>query len=148
MKRQSYLLVALTIALLVCCQSAEGISTGEPLPTYHQTSNPGTDIMTPPMTSITLEQDAQQLILQARVQLAQKLGINVEEIFLFSVDAVEWPDASLGCPQAGVMYAQVITPGYRILLEANGQVFIFHTDETSQVILCNARGPDEIYLPP
>ena len=72
----------------------------------------------------------------------------MEAIFLFNANAVEWPDASLGCPQVDVTYAQVITPGYQIQLEANGQVYTFHTDETDQVILCDARGPDEIYLPP
>ena len=100
------------------------------------------------MTSTMPDQAAQELIFQAKVQLAHKANIDTDEIFLFQVEAVEWPDASLGCPKADMMYAQVITPGYQILLEANGQVYTFHTDETDQVILCDARGPDEIYLPP
>ncbi len=85
---------------------------------------------------------------QAQTQLAHKLGLETKDIFLFDVKAVEWPDVSLGCPQADISYAQVVTPGYQILLEANGQAYSFHTDTTSRVILCEAQEPDEIYLPP
>jgi hypothetical protein len=49
---------------------------------------------------------------------------------------MEWSDASLGCPQEGMMYAQVITPGYLIVLEAQGQTFEYHTDQGTNVVLC------------
>ena len=36
-----------------------------------------------------------------------------------------------------MMYAQVITPGYRILLEVEGTVYAVHTDATGEhVIVC------------
>lgn len=145
MKISPYLLIALILALLVGCRPADGVSTSDPAPP--PTNGTGTDTM-PPLMTITPNPTARELVLQAKEQLARKLGLSVEEIFLFSVEPVEWPDASLGCPQTGMTYAQVITPGYRILLEANGQAYSFHTDEANQVILCSARGPDEIYLPP
>jgi hypothetical protein len=148
MKISDYLLIALILVLLVGCQPVDGVSTSEPASPSSPVNDAGTDTMQPPMTSSTPGPAAQELVLQAKEKLAKKLGISVEEIFLFSVEAVEWPDASLGCPQTGMAYAQVITPGYRILLEANGQVYSFHTDEANQVVLCSARGPDEIYLPP
>jgi len=71
----------------------------------------------------------------ARQDLSQRLGIGIEEIEVQSVEAVEWPDASLGCPQPGMMYAQVITPGYRILLRAGGQTYEYHSDR-QRAILC------------
>lgn len=42
---------------------------------------------------------------------------------LLRLEAVEFRDASLGCPQPGMAYAQVITPGYRVWLDANGRRF-------------------------
>ena len=63
----------------------------------------------------------------AVTELAGQLGIAAEEITVRSVEAVEWPDASLGCPQPGMMYAQVITPGYRIVLEVDGKSYEYHT---------------------
>lgn len=71
----------------------------------------------------------------ARQDLSQRLGIGIEEIEVQSVEAVEWSDTSLGCPQPGMMYAQVITPGYRILLRAGGQTYEYHSDR-QRAILC------------
>lgn len=145
MKVQYYVIVLLVLILQNGCMPSDIIQTDEPTvsPTFEKV-----EPIPSPMTEINPGNTPQELILQAKGQLAKKLSIDVEAIILFNVNAIEWSDASLGCPQAGMTYAQVITPGYQILLEANGQVFTFHTDETNQVILCNARGPDEIFLPP
>ncbi len=75
----------------------------------------------------------------ARSALAGKLGIPALEITVISYEAVDWPDTSLGCPQPGMMYAQVITPGYRVVLEAKGQRYEAHTDLAGgRVIFCSA----------
>lgn len=71
----------------------------------------------------------------ARRDLAQRLGIAATVVTVRSVESVDWPDASLGCPQPGMMYAQVITPGYRIVLEADGQRYEYH-GSTGNVIFC------------
>jgi hypothetical protein len=63
----------------------------------------------------------------AVADLAGQLGIAAEAITVRSVEAVEWSDASLGCPEPDMLYAQVITPGYRIALEVNGQSYEYHT---------------------
>jgi hypothetical protein len=82
----------------------------------------------------------QALVKQATDDLAARLGIQAAQIDLVEVEQVEWPDASLGCPQPGMMYAQVITPGYRIVLEAGGQAYEVHTDTDSSVVLCEDPG--------
>ena len=64
----------------------------------------------------------------AVADLAERLGISPSAITIVSVEAVDWPDTSLGNPQPGMFYAQVITPGYKILLSANDQLFEYHTD--------------------
>lgn len=68
--------------------------------------------------------------------LAEQTGLPPEQINRVSVEAVEWSDTSLGCPQEGYMYAQVITPGYKIILEAEGVQYEYHTDEGTHVVLC------------
>lgn len=80
--------------------------------------------------------EAQAAALLARQELAIKLGIEPEAIRLVSVETVEWRDASLGCPQPGMMYAQVIIPGFRVLLEAVGRVYTYHTDQGRNAVLC------------
>ena len=145
MKVQYYVIILLGLILQIGCMHQDSLQTDKPpvSPTMEKV-----EPISPPMTENVPENAPQELVLQAKAQLAKKLGIDVEAIFLFNANAVEWPDASLGCPQANMVYAQVITPGYQIQLEANGQVYTFHTGETDHVILCDARGPDEIYLPP
>jgi hypothetical protein len=73
----------------------------------------------------------------AVADLTKQTGLPADQITLVSIEGRDWSDASLGCPQEGMMYAQVITPGYLIILEVQGQQYEYHTDQTTNVILCN-----------
>jgi hypothetical protein len=79
---------------------------------------------------------AQPSVRLASADLAQRLGLASEAIKLVSAEEVEWSDASLGCPQPGMMYAQVITPGFLVVLEAGGQTYEYHTDMGRFAVLC------------
>ena len=61
-------------------------------------------------------------------ELAGQLQVAEEQIQVVSVEPMNWPDASLGCPEPGKMYAQVIVPGFRVLLEAGDAGYLYHTD--------------------
>ncbi len=76
------------------------------------------------------------LVAMARADMTRRLSIQDAAISLVNVEEREWPDASLGCAKPGVMYAQVITPGYLIVLSANGKQYEYHTS-TRNVILCD-----------
>jgi hypothetical protein len=78
----------------------------------------------------------EEALAAAVAHLADKTGVPDSDIRLLSMEAVEWSDASLGCPQEGFMYAQVITPGYLIILEAQGQSYEYHSDQAANVVLC------------
>jgi hypothetical protein len=101
-----------------------------------------TPIPGPEAAEVTPPPEAEQVVGLAREDLAETLGLSPEEIRLVSVEAVEWSDASLGCPQPGMMYAQVITPGFRVTLEAGGETYEYHTDTGDHVVLCeNGASP-------
>ena len=68
--------------------------------------------------------------------LSQQLNVPPDQISLVSTEAKQWSDSSLGCPQEGFMYAQVITPGYLIVLEADGVEYQYHTNQSDTAILC------------
>lgn len=93
-----------------------------------------------------------EVVAAAQEHLAQELGISPDEAEVRSVEAVEWPDASLGCPEKGEAYAQVVTPGYRIVLEVGEKEHELHTDETGQaIVICDLKtqsqaGPAVEYL--
>lgn len=80
--------------------------------------------------------DSEKALAAAVADLTEQTGLPPDEIQLASMEAVEWSDASLGCPQEGYMYAQVITPGFLIILEAQGQQYEYHTDRAGNVVLC------------
>ncbi len=70
--------------------------------------------------------------------LARTLNLPPEEIALISAESVEWPNGCLGVQKMGVMCTQAIVPGYKIVLEADGKRYEFHTDEDgSQVAQVN-----------
>lgn len=84
---------------------------------------------------VKVEPKAENLISLAKEDLGQKLGVGREEISLLKIEAVDWPDTSLGCSKPGMFYAQVITPGYKITLEGRGETYTFHSDY-KRVFLC------------
>jgi len=77
----------------------------------------------------------------AVAELAQWLAVDHKLITVLSVEAVEWPDASLGAPEPGKMYAQVITPGYRVVLEADGKMYELHGDERGRFVMSRDANP-------
>jgi len=68
-----------------------------------------------PTIPIPSDTTLQKLVIRAKEDLAKRLSIEVDQIGLIEAKAVEWSDTSLGCPKPGMMYAQVITPGYRVV---------------------------------
>lgn len=71
------------------------------------------------------EVDIQAVVTQ---HLAEQLQVDPSTIEVVSVEEVEWPDACLGVQSPDIMCAQVITPGYLIILEADGEQYEYHTN--------------------
>jgi hypothetical protein len=118
----------------------EGTSTPTLIVTTRREEATMTPTSTPAATEVEPPAKAKQAIRLAREDLARRLGLAPEAIRLVSLEAVEWSDTSLGCPQPGMMYAQVITPGFRVVLEAKRQKYPYHTDASRFVVLCRGEG--------
>ncbi|MBN1890944.1 MAG: DUF3828 domain-containing protein [Thermoflexales bacterium] len=71
-----------------------------------------------------------QPVRSARQALAQRLNAGLEAVTVASVEQVMWRDGCLEIHQAGQACAQVITPGYRVILESGGQRYEYRTDES------------------
>jgi len=82
---------------------------------------------------------SQQMINRARRDLAQRLGIDENQIAVNSVEQTEFPDAALGVPVEDEMSAQVITPGWRMRLMANAKTYEYRASER-QLRLVNFNG--------
>ncbi len=78
----------------------------------------------------------QTWINHAQKDLAQRLGIATNEIELVSFETKTWPDSSLGCPQPGMRYLQVLKEGYLILLRAGNDLYNYHGSSGTPPFLC------------
>jgi hypothetical protein len=74
-------------------------------------------------------------VIAARDALAKMSGIPVAQVEVVSYEAVDWPDGCLGVRREGILCTQVITPGYRVMMNAKGQPYEFHTDESGRTVL-------------
>jgi hypothetical protein len=110
-----------------------------PQPTPTQAVPPESPLPTPP---------ANPAAAAAIAHLVAELELSPQDVTILSIEEMQWRDGSLGCPQPGMVYIQAIIPGYRILLQAEGETYDVHTDQAgSTVVLCdlpveefNARG--------
>jgi hypothetical protein len=97
---------------------------------------PASETAAPETALPDLSPEAEQVLVLAREDLAQRLGLAEEGIVVQSIEPVTWPDTSLGCPQPGMFYAQILTPGYLVILEAGGEAYEYHTGTPEPVVLC------------
>lgn len=79
--------------------------------------------------------------------LAERLDVAPAAIQVDSLEKVIWKDASLGCPVPNVMYSQVLTEGFRVVLMIDGQVYPYHTDTRGSLVLCLSGIPELPILP-
>ena len=91
----------------------------------------------PPVNGEQLFPRAAPLVALAVDDLATQLGVPTDGIEVMSAEEMSWPDASLGCPQPGFMYAQVITPGWLMRLRVGEETYEYHTDQAEQTVLCD-----------
>ncbi len=64
----------------------------------------------------------------AQLALGQQLGLEPAAISIVSAEPVEWPDACLGIHAPGKLCAQIVVPGYLVILEAAGQRYEYRTN--------------------
>lgn len=76
---------------------------------------------------------------KARQDLAERLAVTESTITTVAVTQADFPDGSLGAPVEDEMSAQVITPGWRILLQAGGETYEYRATER-QLRLVNFKG--------
>lgn len=139
MKLRIYSLMLVTLLVLAACGGAATPLTDtpfvSPLASPVQTPaapKPGGGLITKPESAKW--NNAPQAALNARKLLLEQLKVDVDLIGLVSAEQVDWPDACMGISQPNVMCAQVITPGYKVVLSANGLEYEFHTNDSGSVV--------------
>jgi hypothetical protein len=91
-------------------------------------------------SDVTIPADAQGIVDLVLQDAAANLGTDPSALTISAIDAMEWPDASLGCPEEGGVYAQVVSPGYRILVTDGATTLEYHTGLNDAFVNCLNMG--------
>jgi len=69
--------------------------------------------------------------------LARRALVKHDAITVVSATEQQWSDGALGCPQPGQMYTQMLVPGYRVVMQAAGNRYAYHSDRRGNFIGCS-----------
>ena len=139
-----FVLVLIMLSGLAACVPANAADKPTPVPMSTLDA-----VLTPEDTTMPEEtapaEDVSTLLAEmAKADLAQRLGVDLDQIVVERVTPTEFSDTSLGVPEPGQMYAQVITPGYVITLTVDGESYRYHGAGERVVIAV----PSEKDVPP
>ena len=81
------------------------------------------------------------------VDAAGRLDVDETEVEIVDARSVDWPDGSLGCPQPGVLYTQVITPGYQVVVAAGGTTLDYRLDRRGAFRVCDTAALPDVRDP-
>ncbi len=169
MRLRRWLLPLLWVLLAACSGTQQSPSLAPTLELIHATE---TDTPTPAPPTATLEprtqpQDlfttptapalpestseswidvdpiAAELVGIAQRVVAQDLDLSTRRVRLVEIAPYVWTDSSLGCPAPGQSYTPIESRGYRILVSAGEEDYLFHTD-FDRLLPCD---PDNERLP-
>lgn len=73
---------------------------------------------------------------EAREILSRDEGQDLDAITVVSAESVQWPNSAYGCPLTDATYTPGPFAGYRIVLKANGQSYIYTGAEDTDPQRC------------
>jgi hypothetical protein len=69
-------------------------------------------------------------------EAAKLANVSREELVIVRAEPVVWSDGSLGCPEPGMEYTQMLTNGYWVVINAAGQTYDFRVSRDGSFRLC------------
>jgi len=70
---------------------------------------------------------------------AKRFNVAESAVVLVRAEQLTWSDGSLGCPEPGVAYTQVLVAGFRVDATTSAGTLTYHTDSRGRVVSCGAR---------
>lgn len=77
-----------------------------------------------------------QVIETAGAMAREKSGQPQAAVRVVEAHEVRWASSALGCPGPGQSYLDVLTPGYLVVLEIDGQAYRYHAGRAGAPFLC------------
>jgi hypothetical protein len=135
MRPAQILVAVLNLALSACGQPPAILPLTPPVaPVVSPAASP-----VPSISRQTSSPDEQAAVDAALADAAAHLGVSRADLQVERVEPHEWSDSSLGCPRPGLLYSQILTPGYLIVIRGAGKQLEYHADTRGRVMLCEER---------
>ncbi len=83
-----------------------------------------------PLTDVPHDQ-----LVAMRADLAAR-GLDPTRVHVVDAAATTWPDASWGCPQPGQVYAQVVEPGFKFVVQVDDRTYDYRFGTATEPIVC------------
>ena len=75
-----------------------------------------------------------QALRSVRDVLATRLALSADTVLIIEAAEKEWPNSCLGLARQGEMCLQVMTPGYEVLLQAEGKDYTYRTNTDGTLV--------------
>jgi hypothetical protein len=72
---------------------------------------------------------------------ARRFNVAESAVVIGRAEQLTWSDGSLGCPEPGRTYAQVLVPGFRLVAITSAGELTYHTDSRGNAVTCASRVP-------
>lgn len=106
------------LSIAACGQVSDGASDPS---TSTQPLVESTTTTTPPDSTTTTSSEVTDDLLDTIVaDAAERTSVDPDEVEIISMTEETFNDSSLGCPEPGQVYTQVITPGHIVIVQAGG----------------------------
>ena len=78
----------------------------------------------------------ESMLVKTRKDFQERIGIPNNEIKVITIKSAVWANSALGCPERGKIYSEEKVKGFRVIFEARGRQYTYHTDDDKKMIPC------------
>lgn len=75
----------------------------------------------------TASADESAVVAKCKADLAKRLNLQAQDITVVEAQPVTWANPALGMPAPGRVYLQMMTPGFRVILQARNTQYLYTT---------------------
>jgi hypothetical protein len=133
-------------APLVACSADNSALTGVAPPT--RVPDPPKEAEAPVGSTVTAASVPREVRRAVVADAARRFKVAESAVVLSRAEQVTWNDGSLGCPQPGQMYTQMLVSGYRIVATTSAGQMEYHTDSHGFAVTCGGGAVMDSVQPP
>jgi hypothetical protein len=99
---------------------------------------PDIEVLTPmaagePVATAQIPREVRRAVV---ADAAKRFKVTEDAVVLTRAEQLTWSDGSLGCPEPGRMYTQMLVAGFRVVAKTSAGELTYHTDSRGNAVSC------------